>query len=225
MTPRSNELLANLPDHEFVTMTSRMQLVSLVKGQVLFEAGQRLQEVHYPVGAFVSMMVELSDGFSVEANMFGQSCMVGVGATGIPSFYCAKVRSSGLAYRLALEDLKQARMTCPAYVFNSQDAMQRMFRQLALLIICGKRHSVEQQLARWMLTTLDRTLSDVIPITHQELSELLGFRREAVTLSLGRFCESGLIAGSRGQLYVLDRSKLENFSCDCYRLGLARSVQ
>ncbi len=200
-------------------MTGPMQLVSLVKGQTLFQAGQTPQDVHYPVGAVVSMMVELSDGFNVETHMFGQSCMVGVGAIGAPSFYAAKVRNSGLAYSLPVEHLQQARQTCPTYVTNSQQAMQRVFRQLSLAIACGKRHCVEQQLARWMLTTLDRTLSDVIPITHQELSELLGFRREAVTLALGKFCESGLVACARGQLNVLDRGRLEALSCDCYWLG------
>ena len=222
MTPRCNELLSAIPDHEFNAMTSHMQLVSLVKGQTLFEAGQTPQTVHYPVGAIVSMMLELRDGFSVETHMFGQSCMVGVGAIGMPSFYSAKVRRSGLAYRLSVAHLQQARQTCPAYVSSSHQAMQRMFRQLSLAIICGKRHSVEQQLARWMLSTLDRTPSDTIPITHLELSDLLGFRREAVTLALGKFCDTGLVACGRGQLSVLDRRRLEKLSCDCYWLGQDR---
>lgn len=139
MTPRSNALLSALPDQEFMTMTGPMQLVSLVKGQTLFQAGQTPQDVHYPVGAMVSMMVELSDGFSVETHMFGRTCMVGVGAIGVPSFYAAKVRSSGLAYRLPVEHLQQARQTCPTYVTNSQQAMQRVFRQLSLAIACGKK--------------------------------------------------------------------------------------
>ena len=79
MSPHTNELLAHIPDEEFMSMTRNMKLVSLVKGQTLFEAGQIPSEVHYPVGAVASMMIELSDGFSVEAHMFGKACMVGVG--------------------------------------------------------------------------------------------------------------------------------------------------
>ena len=223
MTPRSNALLASLPDREFMAMAGPMQLVSLVKGQTLFEAGQTPQEVHYPVGAIVSMMVELSDGFSVETHMFGKSCMVGVGTVGSPSFYSAKVRSSGLAYRLSVEDLRRAWQTCPTYMASAQMALQRVFRQLSQSIVCSKRHSVDQQLVRWILTTLDRTPSDIITVTHQELSELLGFRREAVTLAMGRFHELGYLSSCRGLLTVLDRSRLEEAVCDCYWTSLEKA--
>jgi CRP-like cAMP-binding protein len=219
MSPHTNELLAHIPDEEFMSMTRNMKLVSLVKGQTLFEAGQIPSEVHYPVGAVASMMIELSDGFSVEAHMFGKACMVGVGTIGVPSFYSAKVRSSGLAYSLPVENLRQAWQTCPGYASASQRAMQRVFRQLSQSVICGKRHSVDQQLIRWILISLDRTLTEIIPITHQELSELLGFRREAVTLALGKLCETGLISCGRGQLTVMDRQKLETLACDCYWIG------
>lgn len=222
MSPRTNELLVNIPDREYELITENMKLVSLVKGQTLFEIGQIPTEVHYPVGAMVSMIIELEDGFSVETYMMGKSCMVGVGAVGVPSFYRAKVRSSGLAYRLSVDKLRQAWQSCPSYVTTSQIAIQRVFKQLSQSVICGKRHSVDQQLIRWMLTTLDRTLSDIIPITHQELSELLGFRREAVTHALGKLYELGLIACCRGQLTVRDRGKLEALSCDCYRIGRER---
>ena len=145
--------------------------------------------------------------------------MVGVGSIGVPSFYRATVRGSGLAYALPTESLTQARQTCPSYVAGSHRAMQRLFKQLSQSLVCGKRHSVDQQLIKWILITLDRTLSETIPITHQELSELLGFRREAVTLALGKLCDMKAILCCRGQLKVLDRSALERLTCDCYWEG------
>ena len=106
---------------------------------------------------------------------------------------------------------------------SAQMALQRVFRQLSQSIVCSKRHSVDQQLVRWILTTLDRTPSDTITVTHQELSELLGFRREAVTLAMGRFHETGYIASCRGLLTVLDRSRLEEAVCDCYWTSLEKA--
>lgn len=219
MNPDTNTLLANIPENEYAEITRNMKIVSLVKGQTLFEMGQIPAEVHYPVGAVVSMMLDLEDGYSVETHMLGRSCMVGMGAVGVPSFYRAKVRSSGLAYRLSVADLRRTWCECPGYVSASQRAMQGVLKQLAQSVVCSKRHAVDQQLIKWILTTLDRALSVTIPITHQELSELLGFRREAVTLALGKLAEAGLILCCRGQLTVLQRRALENLSCDCYWIG------
>ena len=223
MIPRTNELLAHIPDDEYQAIASGMKLVSLIKGQTLFECGQIPAEVHYPVGAVVSMMMDLNDGYTVEAHMFGKSCMVGVGAVGVPSFYRAKVRSSGLAYRLCVDDLKRAWSSCPNYANGAQKTVHRLVQQLSQSVVCSKRHSVDQQLIKWILITLDLTFSETVPITHQELSELLGFRREAVTLALGKLCDSGLIACCRGQLTVCHREALESLSCDCYWMGQGRS--
>ena len=91
--------------------------------------------------------------------------------------------------------------------------------QMSQSLVCSKRHTVEQQLIRWMLITLDRTLEPIIPVTHQELSEILGFRREAITLTFCKLARQGCIRTSRGQIEVLDRAALETFSCECYWLG------
>ncbi len=222
MSPRNNALLANLPDVEFEAMARCMELVSLCKGQTLFRAGDVPVHVHYPVGAIVSMMNDMPDGYCVESFMLGKACMVGVAATHGPSFYRATVRSSGLAYRMLLSDLKRESARCPSYMAVALRAMRQMAMQISLTIACGKRHSVEQQLIRWVLTTLDRTMTSTIVITHQELSEILGFRREAITLTFGKLAELGCIKISRGQIEVPDRRRLEPFSCECYWAGLGQ---
>src|SRR5574343_733512 len=219
MTPKLNALLAYLPDSEFEAMASRMQLVSLCKGQTLFRVGDIPLHVYYPVGAVVSMMSDLPDGYCVETHMMGKACMVGVAATHGPSFYRATVRSSGLSWRMLLSDLKSLSVQCPAYTAGSQRAMRQIVMQMSQSLVCSKRHTVEQQLIRWMLITLDRTLEPIIPVTHQELSEILGFRREAITLTFCKLARQGCIRTSRGQIEVLDRAALENVSCECYWLG------
>ncbi len=220
MTPRLNQLLASLPDAEYQKLTSHMELVSLVKGQTLFKTGEVPTHVYYPVGAIVSMMNEMSDGYSVETYMLGNASTVG--ALSMPSFYRAYVRSSGLAYRLPMTILQREYPFCPVYMKGALIALRRMVMQLSQSIACGKHHSVEQQLIRWMLITLDRIVTVQIPITHQELAKILGFRREAVTLALKKLSELGHIISRRGEIEVPNRQGLEERSCDCYWLGQER---
>jgi CRP-like cAMP-binding protein len=219
MTPRSNLLLAELPEVEFERLAKHMELVSLSKGQTLFDVGQTPSHVYYPVGAIVSMMNDMAEGVSLETYMLGKACMVGVAALNEPSFYRATVRSSGLAYRMPVSVLQSERAHCPVYSSGALRVMRRMLMQMSQAIACSKRHSVRQQLVRWMLITLDRTMTQRIAITHQELAEILGFRREAITLAMGRFVDKGYIASSRGEIEVLDRNGLEAISCDCYWIG------
>jgi len=219
VSPKNNTLLASLSDDDYSAITSDMALVSLTKGQTLFQIGEQPSHVHFPVGAIVSMMNDTPDGHTVEAHMLGKNCMVGVGAVTQPSFYRAAVRSSGLAYRLPVKTLLDARSRCPSYMNNAQEAMRRTMRQLAQNLICTKNHTVDQQVARWMLVTLDLSLSQEILITHQELADLLGFRREAITRAVGRLEHLQSIALHRGVVTLLDRRQLEAESCDCYWHG------
>lgn len=219
MTPRCNRLLSALPEEEYEKITARMTLVSLDKGKTLFDIGEMPAHVYFPVGAIVSMMDYLSDGYCVETHMLGKNCMVGIGAVAQHSFYRAVVRSPGLAYRLPVAALMDAKTTCQNYVNRAQEAMSLTMRQLSQNIICGKKHTVERQVARWMLVTLDLSLSDEIHITHQELSELLGFRREAITKAMGQLADLNSIVLNRGVVSLQDRVILESESCDCYWIG------
>lgn len=219
MTRQLNALLTHLPEKEDARLSEHLELVSLLKGQDLFLQGQIPVHVHYPVGAVVSLMQDMPDGYSVETYMLGSHNAVGLAGLYGPSFYRANVRDSGLAYRLPLAVLQRLLPLCPVHAQAITHALMLMVMQLSQAIFCGKRHSVEQQLVRWLLNTLDRMLSPQIESTHQEISERLGFRREAITLALGKLTALGYIRSRRGRIEVLQREGLEAMVCDCYWIG------
>jgi CRP-like cAMP-binding protein len=219
MNPRINEIIGSIPEKEYQYFEENMKLVSLEKNQILFDAGRSISHAYFPVGAVISMMNDMTDGSGVETHMLGKSCMVGIGSAGNRSFYRAKVRSSGLAYRLPMHCLRTAWAQCPVYAQNVQKAMQRMLLQLSQTVVCSKKHNIDQQLIRWILMTLDNTLSSTIAMTHQEMSELLGYRREAISMTMHKLSKLALISTSRGEFTVISRERLEAFSCDCYWLG------
>lgn|SRR5574343_76176 len=219
MNPRINALLAGLPESEYRLLISHMELVSLPKGRDLFTTGQVPSHVYYPVGALISMMKDMPDGFSVETYMIGNAGLSGIVALDGPSHYRANVRDAGLAYRIPLPVLKSLLPHCPVHERAITSTMRRMLIQLTQAVVCGKHHSVEQQLIRWMLISVDRTLEPVIHLTHQEVSERLGFRREAITLALGKLTALGYVVSRRGEIQVTQREGLEAMVCDCYWIG------
>lgn len=219
MNSRMNRLLADLPVSELQQMAPHLRLVSLVKGQNLWLAGKTPEHVYYPVGALVSMMNDMPDGYSVASHTFGNTCMVGLGAVQGPSFYRACVCCSGLAYRMPVSDWRQIRACCPHYMAREQEAILRSVRLMSLNMACGKHHPVSAQLTRWILESLEQSATDVVAMTHLELSEILGFRREAVTLAMMRLAAQGFLAYSRGDIHVLNRSGMEAQCCDCYWLA------
>lgn len=219
MNPRLNGLLADLPENEYQKLTSHMELVSLSKGQDLFLCGRIPEYVHYPVGALVSMMRDMPDGFSVETYMLGRSNAVGLSSLHGFRYFRANVRHAGLAYRIPLLKLRELLAECPVHSATICSTLVRMVMQLSQTVICSKRHTVEQQLIRWMLITLDRVLEPEIQSTHQEIAERLGFRREAITLALGKLTALGYITSRRGVIEVIQRQGLEEMACDCYWMG------
>lgn len=223
MSPRTNSLLSNLPQTEYEAFAAQLQRVMLHKGQVLFEAGEVPRHVYFPVGAVVSMMSDTMEGDGMETHMFGKTCMVGVATVGRPSFYRALVRGSGPAYRMPVAALVQMRSQCPCYGQNVGLALNRLVAQLSQTMVCCRHHSVEQQLIRWILISLDRAVDHHIQTTHRELSDILGVRREAVTLNLKKMADRGEVALGRGAMEVLDRGALEARSCECYWVGQERT--
>lgn len=216
MTSLSNALLAKIPESEYLRFKPHLEMVLLHKGQTLCEIGQVATNVYYPVSAVVSMLVDLTEGTSVEINVIGRTSMVGVAALDGPSFYRATVRNSGVAYRMPTSILKNETSNCPAYTHAVVSTMCQMMAQMAQTMACGKLHSTEHQIIRWFLITIDHTQTQVIKITQQEVADLLGFRREAVALALKKLVISGDVRLSRGQIEILNRPALEKASCDCY---------
>lgn len=219
MNPGCNQLIERTPKNEYEFFEKNLKLVSISKNQILFDTHQLSSHIYYPVGAIVSMIADLPSGCMVETHLLGRCSMVGTYGKGIPSFYQAKVRHSGLAYRMDTPLWQKAMTECPVYAQHSRDAIHRILMQLSMSVICSKKHSIDQQLIRWILLTLDNSLSSSIAITHQELSDLLGFRREAVSLTMNKFSDMGVIEKYRGEFNVVDRAKLEMASCDCYWIG------
>ena len=223
---RDNYLLAQLTEAEFEKFHPHLELRSLSKGEVLVRVNQIGRHVYFPIGAVVSICIELEDGYSVENTMVGKSGMVGLTSSGQPSFYTAKVKDAGFAYRMRVPDYLAIREHCPSFMIAHRGSLVASARHLHFAAVCGKHHSVEQQIIRWLLNNLDRSMSNVITTTQQELSELLGFSREFITVVLGRLSIQGLILIARGQLEVPDRTSLEERSCECYWLarGLSRPL-
>jgi CRP-like cAMP-binding protein len=219
----SNSLLANIPESEYLRFQPHLKMVILHKGQTLFEIGQQPKNVYFPAGAIVSMLVDLTEGTSIEINVIGKTSMVGVAAMDGPSFYRATVRHTGLAYRMPTSVLKHEAMNCPVYTYAAQSDMCKLMAQMAQTMACGRHHSTENQIIRWFLITLDHSLTSVIKITQQEVADLLGFRREAVALALKKLVIRGHVELSRGQIEILNRPALEKASCDCYWIHQERA--
>jgi CRP-like cAMP-binding protein len=216
MNPRHHDLLAALPTQEYALFFPHLELVSHTKGQVLFETGEVPPYVYFPVGAVVSIICELDGKQNFESNMVGRSSMVGLTNTGLESFYKAEVRSSGLSYRIHAHTFRQLRKQCPVFVEALTVAQAGSLRYTSFTGACSRHHPIDQQILRWMLISLDCGFQSSIEVTHAELSRLLGFRREAITLTLGKLVESGSIKLGRGEIEVIDRAALENQACECY---------
>jgi CRP-like cAMP-binding protein len=212
----SNSLLSSIPKSEYLRLKVHLKPVILHKGQTLFEIGQRPTNVYYPAGAVVSMLVDLTEGASIEINVIGRTSMVGVTAVNEPSFYRATVLSTGLAYQMPTSVLQDEAKNCPFYSLAAQSNICKLMAQMAQIMVCGRHHSTERQIIRWLLITLDHSLTSVIKITQQEVADLLGFRREAVALALQKLVIRGHVRLSRGQIQILNRHALEKDSCDCY---------
>jgi CRP-like cAMP-binding protein len=217
-SPLSNGLLALLPDSDYERIRPKLKLVGLSKGDILFRAGEPIHCVYFPVGAVISMSTELADGFGAETLVVGNTGMVGIGALGVgSSFNTATVIECGLAYELSLNNFQQEYSRGGAFMHILLMGVRDEFAQMSQSLICSKRHSLAQQLARWILTVCDRSASDTITASHSEIGFLLGFRREGVSLALRMLAESGLISSVRRQVKVTNRPGLEQMACECYR--------
>lgn len=223
MNPRSNTLLSNLPQAEYERLVARMSLVSLSRGQTLLRVGESQEQIYFPVGAVISVMTDMPHGKSVEICMLGKACVVCVGVMGEPSAYRLVVRTSGLAYKISVAHLLLVRDDCPAYNQAINQAFRLMMLHLGQAAYCLKEHPMEQQVIRWLLLTLDNSMGTQIDITHQELSNILNFRREGVSLTLQKLSKLGYVDCQRGVIEVIDRAGLETASCDCYWTGQAQS--
>ena len=217
-TPQENMLLAALSPEERERIYPHLQLVSLPLGKVLYEPGDTLRHVYFPVDSIVSLLYVLENGASAEISVVGNDGLIGLalfmGGETTPSR--AIVQSAGHAYRLIGQRLKDEFHRNGGMQLLLLRYTQALITQMAQTAVCNRHHSVDQQLCRWLLLSLDRLQSNELVMTQELIANMLGVRREGVTESAGRLQKLGVVRYSRGRITVLDRPKLEQLSCECY---------
>jgi CRP-like cAMP-binding protein len=217
-TPRQNHLLGALPQEEWARLRPNMELRSMPLGHVLYESGDTMRHVYFPTTAIVSLLYVMEDGASAEIAIVGNEGIVGIslfmGGETTPSR--AIVQSAGQAYRVPGQYLKDEFFRAGPLQRLLLRYTQALITQMAQTAVCNRHHSVEQQLCRWLLMSLDRLASNALTMTQELIANMLGVRREGVTESAGKLQKLGLIEYSRGRIVVLDRPALEAHACECY---------
>ncbi len=216
--PRQNRLLAVLPATDFERLQPHLALVPLPLGEALYESGIVLRHVYFPTDSIVSLLYVMSDGASAEIAVVGNDGVIGVslfmGGETTPSR--AVVQSAGHAYRLTGQLLKEEFLRAGAMQHLLLRYTQALLTQMAQTAVCNRHHSLDQQLCRWLLLSLDRLTASELVMTQELIANMLGVRREGVTEAAGHLQQAGLIQYSRGRIKVLDRPGLEARTCECY---------
>jgi CRP-like cAMP-binding protein len=218
LEPQQNHLLAALSLAERERLFPHLQLVPLPLGKVLYESGDVMRHVYFPTDSIVSLLYVLEDGTSAEISVVGNEGLVGValfmGGETTPSR--AIVQSAGYAYRLIGRLLKEEFHRSGGMQLLLLRYTQALLTQMAQTAVCNRHHSVNQQLCRWLLLSLDRLSGNKLTMTQELIANMLGVRREGVTESAGRLQKLGVIQYERGHITVLNRLKLEELCCECY---------
>src|ERR1035437_8824743 len=216
--PRSNLLLAALPDAEWQRWKQWMELVKMPLGQVLYESGRTMNFVYFPTTSIVSLLYILENGSSAEIAVVGNEGIVGIslfmGGDSTPSR--AVVQSAGLGFRLCARTMKTEFDIAGPALHLLLRYTQALITQMAQTAVCNRHHSLDQQLCRWLLLSLDRLQGNELVMTQERIANMRGVRREGVTEAAGHLQAAGLIQYSRGHIKVLDRAKLEKRVCECY---------
>src|SRR5258706_1598875 len=216
--PAQTDLLAALPAADYERLLPDLELVPLPFGMVVYESGGKLDYVHFPTDCIVSLLYVMKDGASAEIAVVGHEGLVGValfmGGESTPSR--AVVQSAGSAYRLASKILKREFEQSHPLQHLLLRYTQALITQMAQTAVCNRHHSVEQQLCRWLLLSLDRLPSNKLSMTQELIASMLVVRREGVTEEAGKLHTAGLIQYNRGHIKGLDRPKLEERVCECY---------
>ena len=216
--PRKNHLLAALPTDEWARWQPALEPVDMPLGAVLYESGMTMTHVYFPTTSIVSLLYVMEDGASAEIAVVGNEGIVGIslfmGGESTPSR--SVVQSAGQGYGMRGQLLKDEFNRSSPVLHLLLRYTQALITQMAQTAVCNRHHSVEQQLCRWLLLSLDRLPSNELTMTQELIANMLGVRREGVTQAAGQLQEAGLIHYSRGHITVLDRPKLEKRVCECY---------
>jgi CRP-like cAMP-binding protein len=218
--PQQNHLLEALPESDYKRIHPMLEHVHMPLGHTLYESGGQLRHVYFPTTSIVSLLYVLESGASAEIAVVGNEGVLGIslfmGGETTPSR--AVVQSAGYGYRMKSSLLKLE--------FNRGGAMmhlllrytQALITQMTQTAVCNRHHSIEQQLCRWLLLSLDRLSENDLHMTQELIANMLGVRREGVTEAAGKLQRAGMIEYSRGHIHVLNRPNLEKMVCECYKV-------
>jgi len=216
--PQQNQILDALSPAARERLLLHLQVEALPLGMVLYESGDTLRHIYFPTDSIVSLLYVLEDGASAEIAVVGNDGAIGVALFmgGETTTNRAIVQSAGSAYRLTGSRLKQEFERHGEMLHILLRYTQALITQMAQTAVCNRHHSVDQQLCRWLLLSLDRLSSNQLVMTQELIANMLGVRREGVTEAAGKLQKLGVIDYRRGRITVLDRPKLEQLSCECY---------
>jgi len=219
-TPHQNHLLDALPRADYERVASHLELLPMDLGDVLYESGAHLRYVYFPTTSIISLLYVMEDGASAEIAIVGNEGLLGIslfmGGNTTPSR--AVVQSAGMAYRLKADLLKTEFARFGPTMHLLLRYTQALITQMAQTAVCNRHHSLDQQLCRWLLLSLDRLQTNDLSMTQELIANMLGVRREGVTEAAGKLQAAKLIRYSRGRITVLDRGGLEARTCECYRV-------
>jgi len=216
--PRQNQLLAQLPPDEWQRWQPQLEAVKLPLGQVLYESGATMSHVYFPTTSIVSLLYVMEDGGSAEIAVVGKEGIVGVslfmGGQSTPSR--AVVQSAGEGYRMASRSMMDEFNRAGPVLHLLLRYTQALITQMAQTAVCNRHHSLDQQLCRWLLLSMDRLEGNELVMTQELIANMLGVRREGVTEGALKLQRAGLIQYARGHITVLNRLGLEARTCECY---------
>lgn len=220
ISPMANRLLAILDKVEFARLQPNLELVSLSLGQVIYESGTQMTHVYFPTDCIISLLYMMENGATAEIGVTGYEGVVGIalfmGGQTTPNR--AVVQSAGNAYKMSAKVLQAEFIKGGTFQQSLLRYTQALITQISQTAVCNRLHSVEQQLCRWLLLSYDRLHSNKLVMTHSLIANMLGVRREGITMAAKQLQERGVISYVRGTITLLDRPKLEATVCECYQV-------
>jgi CRP-like cAMP-binding protein len=217
-SPKQNHLLAALPSAELARIAANLELVPMRLGDMLYEPNEQLTHAYFPTSAIISLHYVIESGASAEMAGVGNEGVVGIslfmGGDTTPS--SAVVQTAGYAYRMERRALKEEFTRAGPMLHLLLRYTHALITQVTQVAGCNRHHSVEQQLCRWLLATLDRIPSGQLVMTQQLIASMLGVRREGITEAAGKLQQAGFVSYRRGHISVLERSGIEALACECY---------
>ena len=215
-----NRLLAALPKDEFDKIRPSLELVSLEPGEILWEAEAQRQHIYFPTTALICLLYDSSEGVSIEVGMTGRQGLVGVSTfmSGASMATRAVAYRGGEAYRMKAGDVKDEFGECGDFQDICMYFTETLIVQISQSAICNRIHSVDQKLCRFLLYIHDHQASGLFLLTHEQIAQVLGVRRESVSVAAAHLQELGLIRYSRGKIELISRKRMENAACECYHV-------